>query len=279
MQLDWPSFCPAKAVLRREIDAMCEAWVEVLVGALPPSAVRGIYLKGSASKPWDSLIDYVPELSDLDIHLLLTRDADVALLDDLPAALQVRGDIEHAFASRAATPVHVPRPQLTLLNRLMAEDWYVPSPASTVKTLHGEPYPSHEFTPAERAAEVARDRRHLIQFTGAGAEADDFLDRLPLRAIDSPGDFAVTYIRQLAWRVSPIGPRVLSVLGMSIEDAWSLNRTGIVRALHAHPDLAQAYADFYSSGWRHFVSGSSNAIARCISSAAHALSLSAKLAV
>ena len=69
MTSDWPVNYPSKSALRREVQAAIDSWVEVLLDRLPDGAVRGIYFKGSAQKAWDSPVDYVPELSDVDLHL------------------------------------------------------------------------------------------------------------------------------------------------------------------------------------------------------------------
>ena len=55
---------------------MVASIVEALLRQIPSSEVAGIYFKGSAQKRWDSPVDYVPEVSDVDIHVLL-RDDDV----------------------------------------------------------------------------------------------------------------------------------------------------------------------------------------------------------
>ena len=54
---------------------MVEAWRSVLVEKLGDAAVDGLYILGSAAKRWDSLIDYVPELSDVDLRHIAIRPA------------------------------------------------------------------------------------------------------------------------------------------------------------------------------------------------------------
>lgn len=250
MATEWSIRYPSRAALRREVEACVEAWVEVLTGFLPGDTVRGIYLKGSAQKAWDSPIDYVPELSDVDLHLWLQDDADVALLDNMEAALEVREAAEAAYHRRVAAPVHTPRPQLNLLNRLMAEEWYLPSPEGVVETVYGDEYPSRAYTPAEREAELERDRASLL-------DHGEFLDALALRVIDNPGEYLLSYLRQLNWRVSPTGPRVLALLGMPVDEVWRLNRTAAIRELAERWewDLAEAYERYYLAGWKYFLSG------------------------
>ena len=68
----WPNDFPAREVLRADVEAMAEAWRTVLLEELGAAAIDGLYLKGSAAKRWDSLVDYVPELSDVDLHVRLS---------------------------------------------------------------------------------------------------------------------------------------------------------------------------------------------------------------
>src|SRR5699024_3931053 len=71
----WSDRYTDPAAIRREADAMSSAYVTAMREAIPDDQIEGIYLKGSATKPWESPLDYVPELSDVDIHLLLRDGA------------------------------------------------------------------------------------------------------------------------------------------------------------------------------------------------------------
>ena len=65
---EWNHHYPDPGKLRHEINHMADSFVEVLLDDIPSQEIRGIYLKGSAQKEWDSPVDYVPEISDVDIH-------------------------------------------------------------------------------------------------------------------------------------------------------------------------------------------------------------------
>lgn len=237
-------------MLRAETEALSEAYAEVLTSTLGEAAVLGVYRKGSAQKPWGSRIDYVPLLSDVDIHVRLASDADVARLDDLDVALEVADAAVEAYHARVVAPLHVPKPQLNILNMLEADADIVPSPASTVAVVFGEPYHELVLTEAQRGRQRARDREQLLA-------SDAFIEALPLRAIDRPGVLLERLVSELSWRVSPVAPRALSVLGMAFEEAWSLNRTALVAALEARGvhALASAYARWYLGGWDTFLGG------------------------
>lgn len=226
---------------------MVASIVEALLRQIPSSEVTGIYFKGSAQKRWDSPVDYVPEVSDVDIHVLLRDDEHVARrLGEIEPALAIQSQIEAGYRSKVVSPVHTPRPQLVVLNHLLEDPEYSPSPRETVTTLYGDDYPDASYDES-RERELARAR--LLS-------CSDVLERLPLRVVDKPGRGLLVVLRDLTWRVSPAGPRLLSILGVPSPQAWSLNRTQVISALEEmeQRDLAKAYADFYLSGWAYFLS-------------------------
>ncbi len=251
MSIELPGF-PAShppEALRAETEAMSEAWTEVLTQRLGPG-LRGIYRKGSAQKRWDTRIDYVPEVSDVDIHVSLVSDADIAKVDSIEAAVEINDAVLTAYRRRIPEPLHVPKPQFVISNQLDALPDIAPSPAETVTTLWGEPYHSRTLTDEERATQRVRSREQL-------SVHGDFLDALPGRIIDRLGGLAAPLVGEVNWRVSPTAARVLEVLGVRYEEAWSLNRTGLVRALEERglDELAQAYAAYYLAGWEAFLAG------------------------
>ena len=66
-------------------------------------------------------LTYVPALSDVDIHVLLSAEAAPAFHE--PAtALDVQARREEHFAVSAPDAMHVPRPQINLLNELKQND-------------------------------------------------------------------------------------------------------------------------------------------------------------
>lgn len=222
----------------------------MLLSQVPTDEIRGIYLTGSTVKPWDSPLDYVPEVSDVDIHVSFRNDsAWREHLDTVPQALAVQAEIETCFEERIARPLHHPRLQLLVLNKLMAErPGFVYAPQSTVVVLHGEPYPKDDYSNPDTI------RRH---------NAADLLDRaayaerVPLLAIDRPWTYSRDLLSQLTWRISPVGPLVLHISGLDTEHVWTLNRTRVTAALRdlALHDLADAYSAFYLSAWDFFLSG------------------------
>ena len=86
MSVSWDNHYPNPNILKKEIKYMLDSFVEALLEIIPKKDIAGIYFKGSAIKEWASPLDYVPEISDIDIHLLFSDDsfvmrAPILLLD------------------------------------------------------------------------------------------------------------------------------------------------------------------------------------------------------
>ena len=236
----WSGDYPPRERLRTEVEAMAEAYLEA-VEAVLPGVLEGAYLKGSTVKRWDTPLDYVPEVSDVDIHLLFHED-DESALDELDVALEVQAGADRRFAAAVPEPLHLPRPQLMNANRLHRERFYVAAPAAAVRVRFGPPYPAF---PDDPAPVVAFDRERLLEVEGLVVAEN---------AVDKPGPYLISAIRNVNWRVSPVAARVASVLSNDPERAWSLNRSGLVRWLAdlGEPQLAADLVRYYLACWRHF---------------------------
>ena len=84
----------------------------------------------------------------------------------------------------------------------------------------------------------------------------DYLRDFALHAIDKPHKYIWTSMRTINWHISPCGPRILSLLGVPPEDAWSMNRTGVVTVLResGEEEIAEDYSQYYMNGWKYFLS-------------------------
>jgi len=249
MRPSWDDHFPDRAVLAGEVEKMVSAFVETLRDVIPEGEIAGIYLKGSAYKEWESPLDYVPELSDVDIHLrVVDSSAAEKRIQDTETALMVQSQVERRFSQKVSDPLHVPRPQLLLLNTLEREENYVPSPRKTVKVLFGEEYPLGDYS--DECMIRAMDCKRL------GEEAE-YLRTFALHAIDKPYKYIWTSVRTINWHIAPSGPRILSLLGMPPEDAWSMNRTRVVAFLieKGEEAVARDYSSYYTHGWKYFLSG------------------------
>ncbi len=249
MTPEWDARYPDQEALRGEVDLMADAFVEALLEEVPANQIRTIYLKGSACKPWDSPLDYVPEVSDLDIHVHFRGDEHWrGFSSSLQKAMRIQKRVETLFLSQTVQPVHTPRPQLIVLNAAERKPDWVDAPRSTVRVLHGEEYPQVEYSDSDRIRRGECDRL----LTDAS-----YVRHVPLQIIDRPLRYLWEVMRALVWRVSPAGPRVLHISGVDTESAWSMNRTGVVDALReiGLDALAEPYTSFYLSAWRYFLSG------------------------
>lgn len=227
---------------------MVDACIEALLAAVPQDAIEGVYLKGSARKRWDSPLDYVPELSDVDIHVLFAREAAViAPWEAIDVALDIGQRTEASFRNRLSSPLHLPRIQLQSLNRLEQLPDYVPPPEETTRTVWGRSH--HREQPGDATTRQLARSQLLAQeqyLTGLGAEA-----------VDKCGRYLWSALRTMTWRVAPSGPRILTVIGVPFLDAWTTNRTATVRRLcsEGQGELAGCYAAFYIHAWDYFLSG------------------------
>lgn len=245
----WSDKYPSQTRLRDEVRAMLAAIRTVLLAEIGESRIRGIYAKGSATRPWDTLLDYVPEISDVDVHVWLVDEPPaLPLLYDLDVALAIQAGLERAYRGAVTMPLHFPRPQIMPLNTMAQDPTYVPSPPQTVEVLYGEPYPSHGPPTAEAVRRI--DAENLRANYDAMAE-------FSLHLLDKPDKYVWGVVRTLSWRVSPTGARVLDLLGMDPDQSWSMNRSGVVRALceFGQQPLADKLEAYYLAAWDYYLSG------------------------
>ena len=248
MMTPWDTRYPDAAVLRREVECMVAAFVDALFRKVPEAEVAGVYFKGSAQKEWDSALDYVPELSDVDVHLLFDDDeAAEKYLGSVEQALELQAAAEATYFAKVPRPVHVPRPQLLVLNNVVDAEEFVQTPPEAITVVYGRDYP--EGAPLEPEKVNALDAKRL------SGEAE-YVARFPTRVIDKPAKYLWEALRGMVWRVSPAGPRVLSLLGVPFAEAWTANRTKVVALLRdlGEDVLAARYSQFYLSGWDYFLS-------------------------
>lgn len=228
---------------------MVDSFVQTLLDAIPNDHIRAIYLKGSSKKRWDTPIDYVPEASDIDIHLWF-HDDDKRIWPSvtLAQAAAIQRDVEAGYYAACPQPIHTPRIQLLDMNRLMDMPGYMHSPRSTVEVLIGEEYPVADYT--------CLDDLERAKCTDLIDNAS-VLPKLPYRVIDRPGKHLAEVMRDLGYRISPAAPIVLQLDGIGVETAWSMNRTQAVGALSriGRSDLAAAYVRYYIARWNWFTSG------------------------
>ena len=269
---NWPDDYPDPKLLRQDVRHMVQAIAGALRDVFGDENVHAIWFKGSAQKQWASLVDYVPALSDVDIHVLLS-DETAPAFHELTTALDVQARIEENFAVSAPDALHVPRPQINLINELKDNDDYIASPAAIVETIYGRAPESGDYTDVEKIR--AMDRAALI---GNAAEVAN----IPHRAIDRPNLYQWDLLRALSWRISPLGSRLLCVSGVAPEQAWSMNRTSILASLRESGliEIGEHWEQFYRSCWRYYLSQNNDGAAgrAALHAAADALRLAGEYA-
>jgi len=245
--LRWTKKYPNPVIVKKEIDVMINTIVKSLLKAYSRKEIKGIYLKGSANKRWDTIVDYVPEISDIDIHVLFWKNS---MANDFcrtfTEALNIKKQIEIGYHRSISNPIHLPRPQITVINHLQKQENYEPSPSETVKVLFGSQYPGGTFD-EKKPSKKAYIKMILTE--------KDFLARYPLQIVDKPGKYNFVSLRLISWRISAIGPKILVLHNIQRKEAWSLNHTGVYRKLSeiGHRKLADDYALFYKKCWDYFL--------------------------
>lgn len=236
----WPA---DPRLLRAEITAMLDSLLAALDERIPRGAIRGVYFKGSASKVWHVPCDYVPELSDLDLHVWLHDEASAAVeaqFQDTRFALEFAAAAEAAFRHRVPSPCHVPRPQVLILNEAMRRrtSWT----RSHAVVLRGEAPPGSEATARE-------DRETLLAVSGEAAQ-------LGLSVMDKLEAEVWTALRAVNWRVSPLPARLLSAAGAGAQ-VWDEPRSVLLADLDrsGFGAVAAHLGRYYDHAWKGFCGG------------------------
>jgi hypothetical protein len=211
--------------------------------------ITAIWLTGSVRKRWDSPLDYVPELSDVDVHVRFARPEHWTDALDVEAGLVLHAAIEQRYADAVLDPLHTPRVQLVPVHQVEALPNYFGPPAGTAESLFGGAPPVAAAVDPHAASRV--DAETLVAMADA-----EMLAVEPFRFAELPGWHLFGAIRNLNWRVSPAGARALSALGTAYETAWALNRTEALQHLRdaGEHELARSYAGYYEHAWAFFLS-------------------------
>ena len=242
---------------REDIEIAISIWTNILNDG--QRKVKAAYVKGSATKVWESPIDYVPFVSDLDIHVHLPEG--VSLFhpkDHFFDAMDISEEYERRFIETHPDCLHIPRPQVLPVNRLKAHVSYVPPRPGDVRMLLGnfEPEPLPDV---DTIRDI--DQENL-------QEIPSFLESLPLTVVDRTGIEFWSVIRSMTWRVSPSPVRLLSQTYENPLDLWVWNRTSIEEMLQeqGYNEIAQSYNGFYMSAWNVFLSDvkDSQAMRACV---------------
>lgn len=243
-----PDYSEIMARAREDTQCAMEVWADILPHFFE-SRLEYIYAKGSAMKPWDSFIDYVPTLSDVDIHVGFTDDNLIFgnSRNDFDTAIKLSQECEEEFIRRRPDHLHIPRMQVIETRFLMKNEKYTPPRPQDIHLLYGEPRLQELPTPDSiRAGDLERI-----------FEDEEYLDDMPRRMFDRTGLDFWAVIRVMTWRISPSPVRILTQSHRDPFDVWSWNRTAIHRELlkKGYDKIAEHYQGFYETGWLLYLSG------------------------
>ncbi|MEE8331217.1 MAG: hypothetical protein V3R84_05545 [Acidimicrobiia bacterium] len=178
-----------------------------------------IIWKGSTHKPWDGPFDFLPGLSDIDIHVYRN------------GALDEPWGLRRAVLD-AGGPVPFDTPlQLLVLDTTTLPEWWTILPG-TYEVMHGGEPPT---TVPSTSRLLERDRYGL-----AGAAAD--AARVSYDVLGLSDAELWPYLRSVRSLFPPALYRAASVWTGRPERAWSLNRTGLLAFAEEHLSLADVTA-------------------------------------
>ncbi|MHA2168634.1 MAG: hypothetical protein ACXAB7_01850 [Candidatus Kariarchaeaceae archaeon] len=208
---------------RQDIDLAIEIWKEVLLEFFSGDLLV-VYVKGSAIKQWDSIYDYVPLISDLDIHIQLQNQVKHKLSTDI--AMEIAARYENRFKQISHDYLHIPRTQVIFVNELKLQVNYIPPKFTDIQILIDNGVDMDVFL-----SDDSVDYKKMQRIDRENLESyEDYLKVLAKSLIDRTGlDYWLT-IRRMCWRVSPAPIRVLSQLNPEIY-YWSMNRTKVIQHL------------------------------------------------
>ena len=241
-----------EADLKEDIEIAIKIWSNLLVEMFQGD-IEYIYAKGSAIKSWETKIDYVPQISDIDIHVKLKNHNSGLLLNpSLKMSIALSKDYRKRFeqynTDQKRKPFHLPRIQLVILNKLVEKKFtFVHSRLQDVRVLFGTPIFTQEL---DHESIRQLDKLELLKL-------NEPLKRIPIDMLDRADHFEYyTALRRITYVISPSPVRLLTQLlrDKNPYDIWTWNRTTILQQLQSLSlhELATTYEQYYLMGWELF---------------------------
>ena len=235
---------------KKEVDSCLNIWKQIFEENYSKS-IEYAYAKGSATKNWDTYIDYVPVLSDVDIHIKIKEHS--RFLDDdnsFHESVNISELYETRFLEQNPNYFHLPRMQIIKINDLEKKIDFVHPRITGIIPIYGKPKLTGN-PPNDELRQI--DMKNLL-------ELGDFLPTIPMSMVDRTGLDLWSLVRRINWRVSPSPVRILTQTSSDPLSLWELNRTSITEELEKH-DLhliSESYKDFYYEGWIAFMEDFTN---------------------
>ena len=253
---------------KKEVESSLDIWKTIFEEEYSET-IDYVYCKGSATKNWESYIDYVPVLSDVDIHVNPKEHSNFFMDDSfIFESINISEQYETRFIEENPNYFHLPRMQVINLKKLFnAVDTVIFPKKSEMRVLMGEPGEMNN-PPNDEIKKI--DLQRLT-------ELEEFFQTIPHSMIDRTGQDLWCMIRRMNWRVSPSPFRLLSQTSENPLDLWALNRTKISEELekNGYHLIAESYKDYYYEGWIAFMEDFTNSqsMRRIISSGYEVLKL------
>ncbi len=235
---------------RKEVDSCLDIWKEIFEKNYSKS-IEFAYAKGSATKEWISYIDYVPVLSDVDIHIKVNEHS--SFLDDYNSfheSVNISEKYETKFTERNPNYFHLPRPQIIRIDQLIDKVNFIHPRKTGITPIFGKP-----VLGANPSNDVIKeiDLKNLL-------DLEEFLRTLPMSMVDRTGLDLWALARRLNWRVSPAPVRILTQSSDDPLSLWEMNRTSISEELEKYGFhlISESYKDYYYEGWISFMEGFTN---------------------
>lgn len=240
--------------LKNDIHNIIQIWKNILIDHYD-GHLDLIYVKGSSCKAWNSLIDYVPILSDVDIHYRI-KEPYVDSLEDffssIEISVQISKQFEDLFHKINPHYLHVPRVQILLVNKVEKDPKFIFPRDNQCQLIFGKwrenPLKEGEFIKKVDKERLTEDYTEIL--------------KIPGKLFDKSGLALWPLVRQISWRVSPTPYRLLTQLCTNIDpiDIWGWNRSEIVKQLKFLNCniIANQYKLYYETGWENFKSNFSN---------------------
>ena len=240
-------------ITRKDVKTCITCWKEILTDEFPEQ-ITVMYAKGSACKPWESDIDYVPVISDVDIHVrFITKDKNDPLsLLPVKDAINMTEKYEKLFFRRRKHFLHLPRVQIVNVNEIIKDPTFIFPRIEDILLVYGWYDPPVQVS--DKNIRESDKKRALSDLT-------DYLSILSEKTFDRSGMDYWIQLRSMTWRVSATPVRLLTQLldisQISPYEVWTWNRSRIVKELITQDltSLAMSYQNFYLSGWKLFLSG------------------------
>ncbi|MFW9928566.1 MAG: hypothetical protein ACFFD1_04165 [Candidatus Thorarchaeota archaeon] len=240
--------------LKGEVDSATKIILSILQVEFTES-LQLVYFKGSAAKSWDSLLDYIPRLSDVDIHIKLNDKKtlfDQTNKKTIKQAMRINTSYRRMFLNLHPKYLHIPRLQIMAINKFENNPNFIFPKKHQVKILYGK---WNEYKDIEKEEIQKIDRNNLIKDY-------DSLKGLSEKLVDKSGLEFWNILKGLSWKISPSPTRLLTNLLPENDPytIWSYNRTKTINILKrvGSKELSEKYKQYYILGWENFYSGFTN---------------------